>query len=385
MTFPEAVKLFAENNLDLLLSRAESTEWTALARQASAYSNPSFSFSHEPLYRDNESTSETYFNLSQPIEWPGLRSARIDAAKRLAQSAKARLQADSLQLIFEVATAYIEASAAEQQYQNVLQVAAVFRDADRSADAQRAAGEMSGYSLRRLRVERARYENRLALAELELHRVQRRLAMLILPEDGNVRMVPASQLASTPASLTLDTALEKAQANRAELVGALAEVEAARFSVTRVKKEVTPAPAITAGYKRQSNGFGGLFLGTAFNLPVFDQKRGAIDANVSRLYQAETRLILTQRQIEQDVRQAHESYTSLSRRIALIADNLLGESVQLLHAAQTSYAEGEMTLVELLDASDAFYDAQITTTTLMSRSLVAYYDLMRATGHIPLN
>ncbi len=385
VTFPEAVKLFTENNLDLLLSRSSSKEWAALARQASAYPNPTFLVSHEPVYRDDESSSETYFNLSQPIEWPGFRRARIDAAKRLAHSAKARFHADSLQLIFELAKTYIEASGAEQQYQNVLLVNSVFQEADRDAEAQYESGEMSGYHLRRLRIERARYENRLAIAELELHRLQRRLAMLIMPENKNMRIVPASKLAPAPTLLTLEVMQKQAQANRAELVSAIAEAEAAGFSLASAKKEIMPSPIITAGYKRQSDRFGGLFLGTALDIPIFDRNRGSIDAKFSRLFQAETRLILVQQQIEQDVNQAHETYTSLSKRTTLISENLLGESAQLLHSAQTSYAEGEMTLIELLDASDAFFDARSTTTKLMSHSLVAYYDLMRASGHIPLN
>ena len=239
--------------------------------------------------------------------------------------------------------------------------------------------------MRRLRIERARYENRLALAQLELHRQQRRLAMLILPKETGIRIIPSSELAVPPAPIALESALKQAEMHRAELISARADIEAVRYAVTATKKEVTPSPIITAGYKRQSNGFNGIFLGTLIDIPVFDQKRGAVDAASTRLHQAETRFLLTQRQIEQDVRQTYDVFESLNRRIELIADDLLAESSELLRAAQTSYSEGEITLVELLDASDAFYDAQTTTTMLRASSLVAYYDLMRATGHIPLN
>lgn len=385
LTFTEAARLLVDNNLSLQISKSQTQEQAALARQAAAYPNPSFSLTHEPLSRDGDSSSETYFNLIQPIEWPGLRSARIDAARRLTESAVGRFQADSLRLMYELAKAYIEADAAETWYQNILQITDIFREASRSADAQYASGEMSGYRMRRLRIERARYENRLALAQLELHRQQRRLAMLILPEESGIRIVPSSELAVPTAPMTLETALKQVEMHRAELISAQADVEAAGYSITATKKGVTPSPIITAGYKRQSNGFNGLYLGTLFDIPVFDQKRGAIDAASTRLHQAETRFLLMQRQIEQDVRQAYDAFVSLERRIELIADDLLAESSELLRAAQTSYSEGEITLLELLDASDAFYDAQTTTTMLSASSLVAYYDLMRATGHIPLN
>ena len=385
VTFREAVSLLTENNLSYRLARYQVDEQAALAKQAAFYPNPSVLVSHEPLFNANgTSQSESYVNLIQPIEWSGLRSARINAANRLTDAALNRFQADSLQLLFELASTFLEAQAAAQQYEDILQITEIFREADRSASVQFEAGEMSGYQMRRLRVERARYENRLALSELDVYRAQRRLAQLILPEKIGLHVVPSGALMAPATPPELDAAIQQAFTQRAELTVAQAQLDAARFTTTHVQKDAVPAPVITAGFKRQSYGFYGVFLSTLIDVPVFDRNRGAIDAAYARTHQAETRLLLAQQQVEQEVRQAYATYISLRKRNDLLANDLLAESDALLKAAQTSYSEGEISLIELLDASDAYHDARATTTILNTRVLIAYFDLMRATGRIPL-
>lgn len=380
VTLEEALALFAQHNLELHLARAHTSEMAALARQASAYPNPSAIVTHEPLWNNGATYSETFLNFSQRFEWPGLRQARMEAATRLTEAARAGLQADSLRLVFEVAKAYAEAASAEEQATVLAAVTDLFRRADRSSQAMLVEGEVSGYSLRRLRVERARYENQLALAELEARDARRRLALLILPEGETTQVAPAQRTRSVPTRLTVETTLERARARRAELQRARAEAASARAALRFARKERIPEPTVTAGFKRQSDGFSGLFLGLAAPLPVFDRNQGAIDAQQARLHAAETRLIQVERQVEHEVRRTYDVYASLVERQELITSELLGEAEALLQAARVGYSEGEMSLVELLDAAEAYRDARTSTIALQTDLQVAYYDLLRASG-----
>ena len=53
---------------------------------------------------------------------------------------------------------------------------------------------------------------------------------------------------------------------------------------------------------------------------------------------------------------------------------------ELLRTARVSYDEGEMSLVELLDAAEAFRDARIMAIDLLADFQTSHYDLLRATG-----
>ena len=375
-----AQELFSQNNLELRFARAGVREMSGLARQASAYPNPSVAITHEPLFQGGETQSESYFILAQRIEWPSLRSARTEAANRIALAAGHQVKVDSLLLAFEVVHVYIEAVAAEARKDILQPVSEIFREAERAIVARAGAGDVSGYDVRRLRVERARYETALAMADLSLHDVWRRLATLILPEGENIEMGPAAPLNIPVRQLHLEKAILAARLHRPEIALAQEQVEAARFSIVAARASRLPSPTFTAGYKRQSDGFNGPLLGVALPVPIFNRNRGSIEATQAELHAAETQLMLVERQIENDVTRAYETYASLATRVELVQERLLADVDELLRTARVSYDEGEMSLVELLDAAEAFRDARIMAIDLLADFQTSHYDLLRATG-----
>ena len=380
VTLQETLDLFAQHNLALRVAQAEAQAQAGLAHQAAAYPNPVLTVTHEPLFNDGDTYSETYLNLSQRIEWPGMRRARIDAAQRLTAAARARARADSLRLAFEVIRTYIDAASEDEQWAVLHEVTAVIRRAAASWTSQHAEGEVSGYDLRRIRVEQARYENALALADLDRRAAQRRLALLVLPEDHTAALAPADQLDGTPEGLILDDLIARARSARPEVVAARAEAQASQAALVHAQRQRRPEPTLTAGFKRQSDGFHGAYLGAMLGLPLFNRNAGQIEAETARLRAAETREILARRQVENEVRQAYATYASLRDRRALIQTELLAETNDLLQIALTSYDEGEMTLIELLDAAAAFRDARLTSLDLQAAFWKSYYTVLRAAG-----
>ena len=89
---------------------------------------------------------------------------------------------------------------------------------------------------------------------------------------------------------------------------------------------------------------------------------------------------LTRRSIENDVRSSLAAYASVSERIVLIRNQLLSQVDDLLRIARVSYSEGEMSLLELLDAAEAFTESQTMESQLKSEHWIRYYDLERAMG-----
>ena len=374
----EALRLFRENNLSLSRAQSEAQALRGEARQARAYPNPTLQATHEPLWRGSERQSETYLNVSQQIEWSG-RSAQIRAARERAAAARARAAADSARLVLQVTEAYVEAATAETRLRRLRQVTDVFRQADSSMTKRRSEGDASGYAARRIRLERARYEQRLAAARLEVRNAREQLALLVLP--GGTPSVAAKTLPSKrPPAISVQEALQAALQQRPELRRWQSAVEAQKAARRAARREAWPDPSVTAGYKRQSDGFKGAFLGVGIPLPLFDRNRGAAEAEAERLDAARTQQSLARREIRNEVRQAHAAYTSARRQSQLLSDELLRGSGDLLRIAQTSYDEGEMSLVELLDAADAYRDARLRSVDLRADLWTRYFLLLRAIG-----
>lgn len=380
ITLAEAMQLFARNNLELRVARAEAAEAAALARQAAAYPNPALTATHEPLSDGDRAYSETYLNVSQRLEWPGTRESRRTAADRTAAAAAARFAADSARLAFEVKHAYTGAALTGRVQHVLARVAEVFREGERSAEERYGEGDISLYDRRRFRVERARYETRLADAVLEAAAARRQLALLVAPDAEALELEPADSLAGLPPAIEPAGALETALARRRELAAAEAALASARAASAVARGERIPDLTATGGYKTQSDGLSGVFLGLSLPVPIWDRRGGAVEAADARIAAAESRLALTRRRIENDVRRALDAYASLSRRAALLVDASAAEAADLLEIARVAYAEGEMELIQLLDAAEALMEAQIAEARLRADLWRGYYDVERAIG-----
>jgi cobalt-zinc-cadmium efflux system outer membrane protein len=387
VSLDEALQLFAENNLELRLMRSRASEAAGLARQAKAFPNPTANVTREPLSRNGQSYSETYFNLSQRFEISGERGARTDAADWLLVAAEAIVRADSIRLAFAVKQAFVETGMAEDHLAVTVQVVEVFRQGERNAVVREAEGDISVYDLRRLRIERVRYETLLAEVTLAASVVRRRLALLILPAAGGLptemtaaEVGPGERLGTLPTEPVSDLTSEGAVSRRPEVAAAVADVMAARASDRVARAVRIPDITATGGYKHQSDGFNGAFLGLSVPLPLFDRHSGDVDAAGARVRAAEEQRTLTRRRIEADIRNAIQWYRSLRDRSTFLRENLLADSPNILEIAQVAYDAGEMTLVELLDAAEALRDARMAEARLRADLWIAFFDMERARG-----
>jgi outer membrane protein, heavy metal efflux system len=123
-------------------------------------------------------------------------------------------------------------------------------------------------------------------------------------------------------------------------------------------------------------------FGVSVPLPFWDRNRGGIAEAEALLSAARTRRELALRGAESDIRRAWETHRSLEDRMREIGGTLLPESGGLLETARLAYAEGEMSLLELLDAADAYRGARESITALLAEYLSAAYELERATGQL---
>ncbi len=386
ITLEQALQMFEANNLELRVVAAERDQALGFAKQAGTHPNPVAGVSHEGLSESGLDYSESYFTLSQRLEWPGRREARAETSDEEAAALKFRLDAERRRLAFEVKRAFVEAAAAEEREAVVKEVRTVFRMAEDSGRERFREGDLSGYDARRLRIERARYENLGASAEIDLRNARLRLAFLILPaepEQEFQEIAPTAAAQDAPPSvreLEEKAAIALALERRPEMRSAEARMAAANASIRYLSTFTGPDVTLTGGYKRQSDGLDGYFLAVNVPLPLFDSRKGDLEAAEAGLPAAVARAHLTRRSIENDVRRSLATYASVSERIALISNQLLTGVDDLLAIARVSYSEGEMSLLELLDAAEAFRESQIMESQLKSEHWIRYYDLERAMG-----
>ena len=375
----EALELFRQHSLELRAARADYRSAAGRASQGAAYPNPALSFLREDLSRGSADYAENTFSLQQTLEWPGRTVARSRAADRATAAARSSYRSDSLRLVLEVRRSYLAAAEAERRVEVLARVAGVFREAVEHGEARRAEGDISGYELRRLKLERARLEQRLAAARIERNATRRELAARILPGSDTVAVATRGLPDGRPPEVAREDALAAAR-RRPGVASGRQALQAADAEASAARLRRIPHLRLTGGFKTQTDDFDGPVLGVSLSLPLFDRKGGDVQAAEARRSAAAARLDLRRREARNDVLRALDRYGSVRRRSRIVGRELLAPSGELLTIARTAYAAGEMELVELLDGADAYLASRLTALELRAELWMAWHELVRAMG-----
>ena len=385
ITLPEALAVAERGSLDLQLARGAVDAARARVVTAGTRPNPTVALDREQL-GGNGGYHETVLSVGQTLDLSGQRSARREAATREVAAAEVRLEAERARVRSDVTRAYLRAAAGEARLRSLGETGSLFQTAERAGQARFREGDISAYELRRLQVEAARYATLAAEAALELRQAGRELGFLLRPDSAppaDAAVLPADTLGAVTlgaAALPADAALARAL-RRPDVRAAEADVAAARAAVDVRTRGRRPSPTVTAGLKEQAGGMAGAVIGVSVPLPLSDRNQGPIAEARAALAQAETRVALARRAAEAEVRRALERRTSFAERLTL-REGLLARARALLASARVAYAEGETSLLELLDAAETFRTTREGADALLAEYLTSVADLERATGGI---
>lgn len=396
LTLAEAQLVARQASPDLRAAREAVAAARARERQANALLNPTLSYGREQTSRNGRSNAQDIAQFEQPFEIGGQRGARRDAARLRGEVAQARLSAVERLLDYDVARAFAMLVAAARRAALADEAVTAFAEAGRVITQRLAAGDVSGYAVRRLQLEAARYATQRADAVLALRVARIELATLLALSPDSITPPPPAALKSgsdTSESLPqLDVLRASATDSRADLRALALEAAATAAEARLAVAERFPTPTLSAGYKRESvnpggagsaMGLRGFVAGLSLPLPVFDRRGGSIEAAAAETRRGEAQVDALRRRIRLEVDEAYAGLGAVDAQLELLRPQL-GENARVaLRAVQAAYGEGEITLVEWLDAVRAYQEAESTFATLQADAMIRRAALERAVG-IPL-
>ena len=386
LSLVRAQALAREASAELRAARASVAVAEARLRQGAAFANPTLSVRHEQSGANGLSNSQLIAAIDQPIEIAGTRGARQRVlALRLGAAEATRADAER-GLDFEVAEAFAAWVAAERSLALSQEAAEAFAEAAEASDARFAAGDISGYAHRRLRLESARYAGFAAERALAQRSARRSLARLLgVSDDALPRGAAGAREAESAETRASDDSLRRiATRERPDLRAARLAADAARAETVLARRERFPFVSLSAGVKNeQVGGVGalrGLVAGVALPLPLWDRNSAAIDASLAVTTERTAEAEALERRIATEVGDAADAHRTIQVQLDLLRPRLGGESTQALRAARVAYAEGEITLLEWLDAVRAYHDAELTFASLEAQATIRRAALERAIG-----
>lgn len=402
----QAIEAARQISPDVRAAREGVAAAAARARQAGAYPNPVLSYAREQTSSSGQSNSQNLLGVEQRVELGPARSARAAAARGRHEIAMARLQYVEAQLDFGTVRAYVLAAAAGRRAILVDQVASAFAQAVGVSERRLVAGDVSGYAHRRIRLEAARYAVLRAEAQLE-----RRAAFLLLATfvSAAADSIPPSEFeltdslptvvrwqttaaiaaqGGTPANRAVDSLVRLALRARADVRAQDLEMMVARAEAQLVVAERVPAPAVSLGFKNErvagvpgtANGF---TAGISLPIPLWDRRAGAVAAANADLTQRAAEAEAYRRRVVREVVEAFDGYAVLAAQLDALRPQLGPESANALRAVQVAYSEGEITLVEWLDAVRAYQEVESSYITLRAEAVIRRAALALSIGAPP--
>ncbi|WP_343614938.1 TolC family protein [Novosphingobium sp.] len=351
-----------------------------LAVQARARPNPTVS-----LYGENFAGSAPYngfggtqttFQVNQPLELGGKRTARIEAGQAGVTAARLRSQEGRLTYAFDLARAYASVEIADKRIE-----LAEDEVEEATADLMLARALVASGKEARLRSLQAETELNTLQADLVVTQANRKAALLRLSALAGVE-TPFTALgesllerqSSRPAMGPIDP-MQMAMVRVAE-----AEGDAARRRVTLQRKAAIPDVTMQFGVRRlEQERSNALVAGISVPLHLFDRNRGNIVAAQAEERGAQARLADARLEARAEV-EAGQALLEAAEARAQATARTLATAEETYRLARIAYEAGKSPLIELLAARHGLGVARGVRLDASAASLDARANLARLQG-----
>ena len=362
----------ASNRFEIARAEADAERARRGADGAGRLPNPVLGFERQAAFSPN-AQSQDVLALTFPIQLSGRARTERALAEVDASMAEVDLERTRLDFMARALAVFYDALARGRRTAQLQDGVAVLTEAERLIQARRSAGEASGYESERIALELSMARSRAAEARLDTDAARAELSALVGHDDAPQGDFVVEAPAAEPVLVA------NAQRRR-DRVALDAWVASARDAQRRARRGGLPDLAVIVGYNRQAAPTGhGYALGGEVTIPLFDrgqQQRGEANAladGAQAMSDAWDRVVLG------EVRSARTRLQSLLRERGRFEQT---DASTLIRAALSAYREGELTLVELLDARRAALDVELRRTELDLLVRLADVALRRATGEL---
>ena len=339
------------DNLALAAARAQSLAVRAGVTTASAYPNPELEWSGLSLRaRAAGATggSGQSLTLTQRIESPSLRGARIGAATASAQAAGIGVWVVENELVATIKTRYFETLKRQEELAAAQEELALTEQIRDRVRVRTRTGEGPRFDLVRADAEVAMAAKqvdraRALLAESRAELVQAvgvALAPDFVLEDAFYRRLPqADEAALRDAVLAANPEIKRL----------LAERERAERQIEVERALVLPGVGVRLGHDIEPE-TRATRAGVVLSVPLWDRRRGPVDEARAQAIRTRTELDLRRFDLAQGFEAALQRYRAARTSVSALEGGILEQARAVVDIAEAAYRFGERGILDYLDA-----------------------------------
>ena len=354
LTLAQALEEAEARSPAIIAAQAEVQAADARIRQAGFRSNPELSVEVENFLGTGQLSgfrgTETTVAVNQRLDLGGRRQARVGVARAQLVSARLRLAIARADLGQQIREQFARAVTArerlrlavenEERARELARITGILVDAGREPP---------------LRALRARSAAAQAVAELEGARAEEAASRGLLASLFGVSTPPASVVGALldlqPRVVDPEQSLEVRLADSERLSAE------AGLRQEQIARKLDPAVGLGIRHVRET-GDVALVGGLSMPLPVFDRNQGNIAAARSNVIAAEARRTSAAASARVRGQNAISNVAAAEARVGALERAAVPEAAEALRLTQLSYREGRASLLELLDAQEAYRNTQ---------------------------
>ena len=382
-TLEQCIGLALEQNP--LLQSSHLLYQASLARihQAKAFAQPNLGFDSDlqPRLFDFKRSDESYFGLSQSLDFPGKRSLR----GRVATQESLEIQADTellkLDITYQVKQAFYGLLLAQQILKYAEQDLELSRDYLQKAEIKHEAGDVARVEVLRARVETAKAENSVRAAVNEVRLGRARLNFLLARKKYEPLEI-AGEFQRDSLPISLDELKQKALSFRPEVKRLGFSLEKEYLRKTLGQLSYLPDFSLGLSRHRLSGVATSWDFTLSFPIPLFfwQPQKGVIAearANLEALRREREHL---SNAIGLEVEEAYANALMARNQIELFEKEILAQAEEAYNMFLFSFQEGEIGGLELVEARRTLIEARKSYADTLHNFSVALAALEKSVG-----
>jgi outer membrane protein, heavy metal efflux system len=285
--------------------------------------------------------------VSQPIENPFLRSARISSAEALVDAREANLDQVRADLAAQLRVRAYELILRQEQAQMETSIYDLMKEIQRRIKVSVEVGETARFELIRADTEVLSAENRKEAARLNAERA--RVALIQLTAGALQSGFEIDASLSDPVKFpSLEVLREEIVQINPDIQRLEAEQNSANLRINQEKASVLPSINILfSNYEDKQ--FTSNTAGVNLEIPLFYRRRGQIDNAIYDSARIRDTLEYRRFEISQQLESAWQAFQIAGRRVEMFEGGIVTEAELALNIAQTAYRLGERGFIEVLD------------------------------------
>lgn len=354
LTVADAVTIFLQQNLQLVAARYDVDLADAEKLTARLRPNPQLTVGSSDLPLDftgNLIKQQTYsYGISETFELGGKRSKRIAEANANSEVARAEFQTVVWQLTNDLKKKFYAVILAESLLRLTKDNQKTFEEVLKHTTELNQFGEISGLDLRRLEVEKLKFDTDVANSERDYELAVRDLRFALGGDYRATEIEATGTFDYQPYQFSLDDLRDKSLAARPDLKAAKVSELAADATIRLQDAQRIPDLNLGAGISQAPLGTNSLFFSAGINLPWFDRNQGERAKARIQKQKAQTQQQFLANQVLSDVDKALVAFNIQKRRVELYRSGVLAKVDEIQNLTEYSLKAGESSILELLDA-----------------------------------